>query len=308
VRSFYYIVYRNSVCTSQEIHFVSATDPTRSLRTNNHTVPSHLRLCSLFVASYYSQGLRWRYSNPPPHGYLIFWTSHRQYLGVGLHGVVFSIYYCCVILDNGHAHTINSPKIRGGSEGVSGGRSNMTILKSGRHRQGEIVLSSRNEANRREIHRPAFSNNERTHLRCYLIEISISWVSFRGSVCELVLSVCGVGSVTEHELLRSSADCCHKYSYYCPCFHHWVTLCTAWPWNVILVVTCFPRQQEWINVQGASSSNPLESPYKEVIIPRCNIGRPWGISRHWSRLVLLHYRLLFLIPFLFAICNNTLSK
>jgi hypothetical protein len=40
----------------------------RSLRTNNHTLPSHLRLCSLFVTSYDSQGLRWRYSNPPPHG------------------------------------------------------------------------------------------------------------------------------------------------------------------------------------------------------------------------------------------------
>jgi hypothetical protein len=39
----------------------------RSLRTNNHTLPSHLRLCSLFVASYNSQGLRWRYSNPLPH-------------------------------------------------------------------------------------------------------------------------------------------------------------------------------------------------------------------------------------------------
>jgi hypothetical protein len=38
----------------------------RSLRTNNHTLPSHLRLCSLFVASYDSQGLWWRYSNPPP--------------------------------------------------------------------------------------------------------------------------------------------------------------------------------------------------------------------------------------------------
>jgi hypothetical protein len=40
----------------------------RSLRTSNHTLPSHLRLCSLFVASYDSQGLRWRYSIPPPHG------------------------------------------------------------------------------------------------------------------------------------------------------------------------------------------------------------------------------------------------
>jgi hypothetical protein len=40
----------------------------RSLRTNNHTLPSHLRLCSLYVASYGSQELRWRYSNKPPHG------------------------------------------------------------------------------------------------------------------------------------------------------------------------------------------------------------------------------------------------
>jgi hypothetical protein len=40
----------------------------RSLTTNNHTLPSHLRLCSLFVASYNSQGIQWRYSNSPPHG------------------------------------------------------------------------------------------------------------------------------------------------------------------------------------------------------------------------------------------------
>jgi hypothetical protein len=42
--------------------------PVRSLRTNNHILPSHLRQCSLLVASYVSQGLRWRYSNPSPHG------------------------------------------------------------------------------------------------------------------------------------------------------------------------------------------------------------------------------------------------
>jgi hypothetical protein len=47
----------------------------RSLRTNNHTLPSHLRLCSLFVASYESQGLRWRYPNPPPHGVVNIWTE-----------------------------------------------------------------------------------------------------------------------------------------------------------------------------------------------------------------------------------------
>jgi hypothetical protein len=45
----------------------------QSLRTNNHTLPSHLRLCSLFVASYDSQGLRWRYSNPPPDGVCPLW-------------------------------------------------------------------------------------------------------------------------------------------------------------------------------------------------------------------------------------------
>jgi hypothetical protein len=38
------------------------------LLTPNHTLPSHLRLCSPFVASYDSQRLRWRYSNPPPQG------------------------------------------------------------------------------------------------------------------------------------------------------------------------------------------------------------------------------------------------
>jgi hypothetical protein len=52
---------RKRVCSLQWNH---------SLRTNNHTLPSHLRLCSLFVASYDVQGLRWRYSNPPPHGAL----------------------------------------------------------------------------------------------------------------------------------------------------------------------------------------------------------------------------------------------
>jgi hypothetical protein len=40
----------------------------RLLMPNNHTLPFHLRLCSLFVASYDSQGLRWKYSNLPPHG------------------------------------------------------------------------------------------------------------------------------------------------------------------------------------------------------------------------------------------------
>jgi hypothetical protein len=40
-----------------------------SRRTQDHILLSQfLRLGSLSVASYDSQGLRWRYSNPPPHG------------------------------------------------------------------------------------------------------------------------------------------------------------------------------------------------------------------------------------------------
>jgi hypothetical protein len=52
----------------------------RSLRTNNHTLPSHLRLCFLFVASYDLQGLRWRYSNPPPHGDASFMSQVNSYI------------------------------------------------------------------------------------------------------------------------------------------------------------------------------------------------------------------------------------
>jgi hypothetical protein len=49
---------RKRVCSSQCCHsLVSLLTP------NNHNLPSHLRL-----ASYDSQGLRWKYSNPPPHG------------------------------------------------------------------------------------------------------------------------------------------------------------------------------------------------------------------------------------------------
>jgi hypothetical protein len=54
---------RGRVCNLQYNRWV-----VRSQRTNNHTLPLHLRLCSLFVASYDSLGLRWRYCNPPPHG------------------------------------------------------------------------------------------------------------------------------------------------------------------------------------------------------------------------------------------------
>jgi hypothetical protein len=54
---------RKQVCSLQCNHSL-----VRPVTPNNYTLPSHLRLCSLFVASYDSQGLRWKYSNPPPHG------------------------------------------------------------------------------------------------------------------------------------------------------------------------------------------------------------------------------------------------
>jgi hypothetical protein len=55
---------RKRVCSLQCNHSL-----VRLLTPNNHALPSHLRLCSLFVASHDSQGLRWKYSNPPPHGH-----------------------------------------------------------------------------------------------------------------------------------------------------------------------------------------------------------------------------------------------
>jgi hypothetical protein len=54
---------RKRVCSLQCNHSL-----VRLLTSSNHTLPSHLRLCSLFVASYESQGLRWKYSNGPPLG------------------------------------------------------------------------------------------------------------------------------------------------------------------------------------------------------------------------------------------------
>jgi hypothetical protein len=69
---------RKRVCTLQCNHSL-----VRSL-TPNHTLPPHLRLCSLFVASYDSQGLRWKYSNPPPHwvwisdGGIVFYSYELQ--------------------------------------------------------------------------------------------------------------------------------------------------------------------------------------------------------------------------------------
>jgi hypothetical protein len=54
---------RRRVCSLECLHSM-----VRSLTTNNHILPCHPRLCSLSVSSYDSQGLRWKYSNPPPHG------------------------------------------------------------------------------------------------------------------------------------------------------------------------------------------------------------------------------------------------
>jgi hypothetical protein len=53
---------RKRVCSLQCNHSL-----VRSLMPN-HTLLPHLRLCSFFVTCYDSQGLRWKYSNPPPHG------------------------------------------------------------------------------------------------------------------------------------------------------------------------------------------------------------------------------------------------
>jgi hypothetical protein len=65
---------RERVCSLQCNHSL-----VRSL-TPNHTVPPHLRLCSLFVASYDSQGLRWKYPNPPPHGVPTLLSLNLEYL------------------------------------------------------------------------------------------------------------------------------------------------------------------------------------------------------------------------------------
>jgi hypothetical protein len=80
----------------------------RSLKTSNHTLPSHLRLCSLFVASYDSQGLRWWYSNQLLQGYSkqYIWfqfVPHRKhntspfYILTRLH--TGSLCYCCGIFE-----------------------------------------------------------------------------------------------------------------------------------------------------------------------------------------------------------------
>jgi hypothetical protein len=54
---------RKWICSLECLHSL-----VRSLTTSNHNLPSHPRLCSLSVAYYHSQGLRWKYSDPPTHG------------------------------------------------------------------------------------------------------------------------------------------------------------------------------------------------------------------------------------------------
>jgi hypothetical protein len=41
-------------------------------------------LCSLSVASYESQGLRWRYSNPPAHGWVVTSSSASSYIATAV--------------------------------------------------------------------------------------------------------------------------------------------------------------------------------------------------------------------------------
>jgi hypothetical protein len=62
---------RKRVCSLQCNHSL-----VRLLTPNNHTLPSHLRLCSLSVASYDSQGLWWKYSNLPFAVVLLAADSH----------------------------------------------------------------------------------------------------------------------------------------------------------------------------------------------------------------------------------------
>jgi hypothetical protein len=66
---------RKRVCSLQCNHSLA-----RLLTPNNHTLPSHLRMCSLFIASYDSQGLRWRYSNLPPHGVTNLLSQSQSYI------------------------------------------------------------------------------------------------------------------------------------------------------------------------------------------------------------------------------------
>jgi hypothetical protein len=69
---------RKRVCSLQCNHSL-----VRSL-TPNHILQPHLRLCSFFVASYDSQGLRWRCSNPPPHGVHIGCVPYISFICDGL--------------------------------------------------------------------------------------------------------------------------------------------------------------------------------------------------------------------------------
>jgi hypothetical protein len=70
---------RKRVCSSDCLQSL-----VRSLTTSNQTLSSHQRLCSLSVASYDSQGLRWRYSNPPPHGEEVVCLSNQPRLFICL--------------------------------------------------------------------------------------------------------------------------------------------------------------------------------------------------------------------------------
>jgi hypothetical protein len=66
-----------------------------SRRTHNHTLLSLLRLLSsLSVASYDSQGLRWKYSNPPPHGETRTDKSALHSPGTGRWDNLYSIISC----------------------------------------------------------------------------------------------------------------------------------------------------------------------------------------------------------------------
>jgi hypothetical protein len=80
---------RKRVCSLQCNHSL-----VRAVTPNNYTLPSQLRLCSLFVASYDSQGQRWKYSNLPPHGVNFLWHQGGVYKEFVLAGQTVILLWC----------------------------------------------------------------------------------------------------------------------------------------------------------------------------------------------------------------------
>jgi hypothetical protein len=87
---------RKWVCSLECLHSL-----VRSLTTSDHTLPSHPRLCSLSVASYDSQGLRWKYCNPPPH-----WDSCELRIEFRFYFVVVTLCDSCEVRAESRSHFV----------------------------------------------------------------------------------------------------------------------------------------------------------------------------------------------------------